>query len=260
MMRNTLLLALLAALAARPVSAQSLMRRVLDGPDGPVLFRFASRPGVCGDGATFVRDGFGGNNRISEGGNFSGNSRGDDWPPCVPGPVRVVVSVNGSEILRIRTYAGPRRAGDAPPRDLGDVSVTDATDFLDRVIEQAHGRTANDAVLPLVLADITPWPTLLRFARDEQLPRGVRNNVAFWLARGATAKLGLADRDDDDDDVRASAVFALSQQPKETAIPKLIEVARHAPHPGARAQALFWLGQSGDRRAIDLFDEILSRR
>ena len=253
------MLALAAAWA--PAAAQSLTRRVLGG-EGPVQFVFASRPGVCGDGATYVRDGFGGNNRIYEGGNFSGHSRGDDWPPCVPGPVRVVASVSGGEILRVRTYAGPRRVGDSPPRDLGVVPVSEAVDFLMRIVEQAHGRAANDAVLPLVLADsITPWPTLLRFARDEQLPRGLRSTVAFWLARGAAAKLGLADRDqDDDDDVRASAVFALSQQPKGTAIPELIQVARHAPHPDSRAQALFWLGQSGDRRAIDLFDEILNRR
>ena len=258
MIRLFLWLALVAA--STPAAAQSLTRRVLDA-DGAVQFVFASRPGVCGDGATFIRDGFGGNSRIYENGNF-GERRGDDWPPCAAGPVRVVASVSGGEILRLRTYAGPRRVGDSPPRDLGIVPVSDAIDFLTRLIEQAHGRAANDAVLPLVLADtITPWPTLIRFARDQQLPRGVRSNVAFWLARGASAKLGLTNREDDDDDeVRSSAVFALSQQPKETAIPGLIEVARSAPHAASRAQALFWLGQSGDPRAIDLFDEILGRR
>ncbi|HEY2377133.1 MAG TPA: HEAT repeat domain-containing protein [Gemmatimonadaceae bacterium] len=262
MTRHTLVLGLLAAVAARTAMAQSLMRRVVNGSDGPVQFTFASRPGVCGDGATFIRDGFGGNNRIYDGGNFSGHSRGDDWPPCGPGPVRIVASVSGGEIVRLHTYAGPRRAGDSPPRDLGMVSVGDAAGFLTNLVEQAHGRAASDAILPLVLADsIVPWPTLLRFARDEQLPRATRNTVSFWLARGAAAKLGLADRDDDDDDdVRASAVFALSQQPKESAIPELIEVARGAPHPAARAQALFWLGQSGDPRAVDLFEEILRRR
>lgn len=259
MTRLPLVLALVIACA--PAGAQSLMRRVLDG-DGSVQFIFAARPGVCGDGANFISDGFGGNNRIYVNGNFGRDSRDNDWPPCAPGPVRVVASVSGGEIVRLRTYAGPLRSGDSPRRDLGVVSVSEATDFLTRLIEQAHGRAANDAVLPFMLADsITPWPSLLRSARDEQLPRGLRSNIAFWLARGASAKLGLIDRgDDDDDEVRSSAVFALSQQPKETAIPELIDVARHAPHPASRAQALFWLGQSGDRRAIDLFDEILRRR
>jgi len=262
MTRVLIALCLTAAAAARSLPAQSLARRVADAPDGPIQFSFAARDGVCGDGATYVRDGFGGNNRIYEGGNFSGHTRGDDWPPCVDGPVRVVATLSGGQLVRLRTYAGPRRAGDSPPRDIGTVSVTDAADFLKGVIEQARGRASSDAVLPLVLADsIDPWPTLLRFARDDRESRSIRSTVAFWLARGAAARLGVADHDDsDDDDVRSSAVFALSQQPKDVAVPRLIEIARNNAHPAARAQALFWLGQSGDSRAVDLFEEILRRR
>jgi len=253
---------ILLAAAVQALPAQSLTRRVLDAPDGPIQFTFASRPGVCGDGATFVRDGFGGNERIYQGETFSGHSRGEDWPPCVPGPVRVVATVGGGELLRLRTYAGSLRDSNAPPRNLGMVSVDDAVEFLSRVIEQSRGRASSDAVLPLVLADsIKPWPTLLRDARDDHISRSVRSTIAFWLARGSAAKLGIADRgENDDDDVRSSAVFALSQQPKETAIPRLVEIARTSPHPAARAQALFWLGQSGDTRALDLFEEILRRR
>jgi hypothetical protein len=255
------LIALAAALALpRPTLAQSLERRVLESGDGTVQFSFASRPGVCGDGVSYVRDGFGGDNRIYENGNFSGRRHGDDWPPCMPGPIRVVASVTGGELLRLRTFAGPQHASAEPQlRDLGAVSVSEAVAFLTRVVEHGNGRPSRDAILPLVLADsISPWPTFLRYARDERLPRGMRSTVDFWLARGAAAKLGLADRDEDtDDDVRSSAVFALSQQPKDVAVPRLIDLARHAKYPAARAQALFWLGQSGDTRAIDVFEEIL---
>jgi hypothetical protein len=252
----------LTALAASSLPAQSLSQRILNASDGPIQFSFAARDGVCGDGATYVRDGFGDNNRISEGGNFSGHTRGDDWPPCIAGRVRIVASMSGGQLLRLRTYAGPLRSAASPPRDLGVVSVADATDFLTHVVEQAAGRASNDAILPLVLADsINPWSALLRFARDERLPRSIRSTVDFWLARGASAKLGYADRDDDDEDeVRTQAVFALSQQPKETAVPQLIEIVRHNSRPSVRAQALFWLGQSGDSRAVDLFDDILRRR
>jgi hypothetical protein len=244
--------------------AQSLSRRVANSPDGTVQFTFASRPGVCGDGATYVRDGFGGDSRIYEGGNFSGRSRGgDDWPPCVRGPLRVVATVSGGDAVRLHTFAGPRQEASVEGRrDLGVVSVDDAVDFLTHLVDQTHARAASDAILPLVLADsVAPWPTLLRFARDDRLSRGVHSTIAFWLARGAAAALGVAGHDDnDDDDVRSSAVFALSQQPKDFAIPRLIEVARNNPHPAARAQALFWLGQSNDSRALDLFEEILRRR
>jgi hypothetical protein len=262
MTRLSICTAASAMLHSQSIAAQSLQRRVLASPDGAVEFSFASRAGVCGDGATYLRDGFGGENRISNGGNFSGGRGEVDWPPCVEGPVRVFAVVSGGELVRLHTYAGPRRPLREEARDLGVVSVVDAADFLTRSIELASGRGGTEAILPLILADsIDPWPQLFRFARDQQLSRAVRSSVDFWLARAATGKLGLADRDDsDDDDVRASAVFALSQQPKDVAVARLIELVRTSSHPGVRAQALFWLGQSGDARAVDLFEEILRRR
>lgn len=250
-------------LATGTANAQSLQRRVLDTPDGTVEFTFAARAGVCGDGATYVHDGFGGQNRISDGGNFNGRGNDVDWPPCLEGPVRVLAFVNGGEITRLRTFAGPRRPlREASTSDLGTVPVEEVADFLSRTIERAQGRASTDAVLPLILADsIDPWPTLLRFARDDRASRATRGSVNFWLARGAAAKLGVVDRDDGaDDDVRASAVFALSQQPKDVSVPRLIDLVHTSSHPGVRTQALFWLGQSNDQRAIDLFEEILRGR
>jgi HEAT repeat protein len=52
-------------------------------------------------------------------------------------------------------------------------------------------------------------------------------------------------------------VFALSQRPDEEGVPALIRIARTHRHPELRRQALFWLGQSGDPRALTLFEEIL---
>lgn len=250
----------IAFVAPRVLPAQSLARRV-GRADGAVQFTFASRPGVCGDGQTYIRDPFDDNSRIYEGGNFSGHTRGGkEWPPCMSGPVRVVATVSKGELLRLHTYAGPRRQG-SDADDLGVVSVDDASAFLTSVVEQSRGRVAGDAILPLVLADsLTPWPLFLRFARNDRVSRETRQKATFWLGRGAAAKLGVTDRDEDEnDDVRNSAVFALSQQPREIAVPRLLEIARGNRHPAARAQALFWLGQTGDPRALDLFEEILVR-
>jgi hypothetical protein len=264
MSRVYVLVAAAGVVFSQSAGGQSLQQRVLASPNATVEFSFASRAGVCGDGATFIRDGFGGENRISENGNFSGGRRGEmDWPPCVEGPVRVVAVVSGGELIRLHTYAGPRRPlREAASRDLGVVPVADAADFLARTISEARGRPATEAIVPLILADsLDLWPRLFRFARDEQLSHTVRSSVDFWLARAATGKLGLADRDEsDDDDVRASAVFALSQQPKDVAVPRLVDLVRTSTHPGVRAQALFWLGQSGDPRAVDLLEEILRTR
>ena len=54
-------------------------------------------------------------------------------------------------------------------------------------------------------------------------------------------------------------MFALSQQPKDVGVPALIQVARTNRDPDVRRKAFFWLGQSGDPRAIALFEEVLTK-
>jgi HEAT repeat protein len=52
----------------------------------------------------------------------------------------------------------------------------------------------------------------------------------------------------------------LSQLRREEGVPILIRIARTHASPSVRKKALFWLGQSGDPRAIALFEEILTER
>ena len=63
--------------------------------------------------------------------------------------------------------------------------------------------------------------------------------------------------DDPESEVRQQAVFALSQLPKDQGIPMLTKLARTHRDPEVRKAALFWLGQSNDPRALELFEEIL---
>ena len=62
---------------------------------------------------------------------------------------------------------------------------------------------------------------------------------------------------DPETDVKRRAVFALSQLPKDEGVPRLIEVARTNGNAAVRKQAMFWLGQSNDPRALKFFEEIL---
>jgi HEAT repeat protein len=112
---------------------------------------------------------------------------------------------------------------------------------------------------------VTVWPALLRVAKSETRPRETRSQAVFWLGQAAgeaaTAELsGLVGDDSVDREVRKQAVFALSQRPRDEAVPALVRVARTHRDPEIRKQALFWLGQSGDPRAIALFEELLTRR
>src|SRR5215216_5847571 len=93
----------LLAAAISPVHAQSLAQRVSSAPDGRVAFTFAARPGVCGNGRSYIQTG---PNSFSGSwvGNFNETTRMD---PCVAGPVRVVLDRADRMVLSIQTYVGP---------------------------------------------------------------------------------------------------------------------------------------------------------
>jgi HEAT repeat protein len=86
----------------------------------------------------------------------------------------------------------------------------------------------------------------------------------FWLGQAAavevTRELGSLVADDDEEmEVREHAIFALSQRPREEAVPALIRVFRTSDEPRLKKRALFWLADTGDERAIALIEEILTR-
>ena len=92
----------------------------------------------------------------------------------------------------------------------------------------------------------------------------VRGQALFWLAQGAQKKLAAdtiagAIANDPETEVKKKAVFALTQMPDGAGVPKLIEVARTNRNTEVRKQALFWLGQSKDPRALDFIEQVLTR-
>ena len=82
-------------------------------------------------------------------------------------------------------------------------------------------------------------------------------------AAGDKATAGLVEVAGDaaaDQDVRLQAVFAISQRPKDEGIPALVDIAKNSRDPRIRKQSIFWLGQSGDSRAISYFEAILVKK
>jgi HEAT repeat protein len=100
---------------------------------------------------------------------------------------------------------------------------------------------------------------LARDGKNAQL----RGDALFWVAQRAGAKametVTNAIDNDPDTEVKKKAVFALSQMPKDEGVPKMIEVARNNRNPEVRRQAMFWLGQSRDPRALQFFEDILRK-
>ena len=102
---------------------------------------------------------------------------------------------------------------------------------------------------------------VLGVAHNDKSPR-VRGQALFWLAQRAAQKVAetaIADAiaNDPETEVKKKAVFALTQMPNGEGVPLLIQVARTNRNAEVRKQAVFWLGQSKDERALRFIEDVL---
>jgi hypothetical protein len=250
-MKTTLTILAATALTV-PVGAQSLEQRIRQAPDGLVRLSFAAREGVCGNGRNI---------------NWHERDNKDGWrSDCDHGPVRVALEVIGGQVHEVRSYVGGNWSDlNRRSTDLGTVPARAAGEYFLALAQ--NGRSIKgDAVLPAILADsITIWPDLLRIAKNTSVKSSTRKQAVFWLSQeaGTEATRGLTEIAEDEkgeQDLRKQAVFALSQLRNNDGIPTMIRLARSDRDPVIRKQAIFWLGQSGDQRAVEFFEEILTKR
>ena len=257
-MRTPIVFLVGAAILVSPLAGQSLSQRIARAPDGIVRMSFAAREGVCGNGRNI--NSYRSNSRSER------NKDGWDWD-CEPGPVRVAVDVRGGAVQHVRTYVGGRwRSYDGGgAADLGTVGAREAGEYF-LALAGTGTKVNGDPLTPAVLADsIVVWPGLLRIGKNQDVPMSVRRQAIFWLSQEVSeeATRGLAEiaeSDTDEQEVRKQAVFALSQLRDGAGVPVMIRVARGDKDPAIRKQAIFWLGQSGDSRAIEFFEEVLTRK
>ena len=258
----------LAAVAA-PAAAQSLARRINSAPEGRVQFSFAAKPGVCGNGRSYIQTG---PNSYSGSwvGSFDDARRID---PCVAGPVRVVVDRADRTVISLQTYVGPPSTPEGTT-DLGTVRAQEAADYLLSLARQAEGRVSRDAIMPAMLADGADTGTdLLEIARDQSRPRETRRSALSWLthavgeqatipSRITDALLQIARDESDNMEVRRSALNAIARLDHGAGIPPLVELAR-ANLAGDRTwlskESLSALARSGDPRARDFLRSVVQR-
>jgi hypothetical protein len=250
---------------SRPLPAQSgsLESRVSAVADGDVRMSFASRPAICGEGNSIMTG-----EHSHTVWNSSSYSADVEWDQdCEHGPVRLVLRVRDHAPVALHAYVGGRwrtpRDG-SHVTDLGTVSATEAATYLLGLARRLPSSPGSDAIFPATLADsASVWPTLAAIARDSSSPSRTRKQAVFWLgqaAGNATASLDSLARDQRvDESVREQAVFALSQRPHDEGVPALIQIATSNSDPALRKRALFGLGESGDPRAIDVFEKILTK-
>ena len=255
-----------AATSAPLLAQNTIAQRVSSAPAGVVRVQFAGRPGTCGDG----RDLIGYRKALfAESFQSIGNW---DAPNCRPGPVRVALSVANGRVTKMKTYVG----GDWPRTnervtDLGAVSPGEAATYFFALVPQLErGGDKSRLLLPAVLADDpSALPRLISLARDESRVQDTRRQAIQWIgllgdanvvpvlvefARGGGASPTGDDIDEDDEapgkkGLATTAMAALSLLDNGAGVPALIDLAR-AGTSGTRASAVFWLGQTGDPRAL----------
>ena len=221
--------------------------------NGTLRLQFRARPGVCGSGQSMSFN------------THSPSRRNGEWESeCEPGPVRIAMDVANGAPTALRFYVGGRWSPSSSATDVGAVSAAQAGVYFARLAETGSGKLAREAVTVSTLADSsTAWPVLLRIAKDDTRDRELRKSAVFWLgqaASDATAALnGLVEDEGGDVEVREQAVFALSQRPSGEGVPALLAIARGKLDPRIRRKAIFWLGQSGDPRAVSYFEDVLTR-
>jgi len=183
--------------------------------------------------------------------------------------ILVLFRAEQGRLERIRSYSAgcALDAGGLPVVWLTDVRPVESVKLLRSLVasgasgEKGGRRVEEPALAALAFhADPSALEALIGLARQDASGH-VRGQALFWLAQRAGSKVaGVITRaieDDPETDVKKRAVFALSQLPHDEGVPLLIDTARKNRNPAVRKQAMFWLGQSNDPRALAFFEEVL---
>ena len=192
-----------------------------------------------------------------------------------PRVARILLRVDGGRVGRVQAFS-PDCALDVGPLPfvwLDGVRASESADLLGALLGQDRAgdpespdpeRNVTDGALLALAMHSEPRAVdvMLKAARPPSSSR-LRRQALFWLSQTASRKAGAGIRSAVDDDpdvaVKKQAVFALSQLPPDEGVPHLIRVARTHAAREVRKQAMFWLGQSEDPRALAFFEEVLTR-
>ena len=238
------------ATSAPDAFAQSLANRIASASDRSVQFSYPVRPGVCGDGRTYISTGSG---------NFYGSFSSSSTDQCLAGPVRVVADLADRNVIALRTYVGgPAAPAEAGVANLGVVTSAEAADYLMGVAARADGRVGRDAISAALLGEnVDVTSRLIDIGRDQNRPLETRRAALSGLARSnsrdldriGSALVQIATNESDVQAVRTSALSALSRLDHGAGIQPLVQLAGGNLTSWVGRQAMTVLARSGDPRA-----------
>ena len=200
----------------------------------------------------------GGGCRIEEHGSF--NMRGRGEPAMDEETAVVLLRAESGRIGRVRVLS--RGCGiDASGRTLvwvDDVAPADSLRVLSSLVAGGEGgerdKRSESALLAIAVHEGTAADDALERWLDPSQPLAIRKKAAFWMGnmrgrRGYEALVRVLGSDPSGE-MRAHAVFALTQSDVPEAVDAIIRVARTDGSAHVRGQALFWLGQKAGQKAV----------
>jgi hypothetical protein len=236
--------------ASAPLAlAQSLANKVASASDRSVQFTYPVRPGVCGDGRTYISTGSG---------NFYGSFSTNAADQCLTGPVRVVADLADKNVIALRTYVGGPTTVETGVTNLGTVTSAEAADYLMGVASRADGRVGRDAIFAALLGEnVDVTSRLLDIGRDQNRPLETRRAALSGLVRSDSRQLDkigpalvqIATNESDAQGVRTTALSALSRLDHGAGIQPLVQLAGANLTSWVGREAMTVLARSGDPRA-----------
>jgi hypothetical protein len=243
-------LAVAISASASNAGAQSLANKIASAGDRSVQFSFPARPGVCGDGRSYISTGPG---------NFYSSFSSNTTDQCQTGPVRVVLDLADKNVVALRTYVGALSpAVDAGVANLGAVTSAEAADYLLGIASRADGRVGHDAIFAALLGDnVDAVSRLLEIGRDQNRPLETRRAALAGLGRSdapqlekiGAALVQIATNENDVQQVRTQALSVLSRLDHGAGIQPLVQLASGNMSSWIGRESLRVLSGSGDPRA-----------
>ncbi|HEY1951290.1 MAG TPA: HEAT repeat domain-containing protein [Gemmatimonadaceae bacterium] len=246
--------------AGGPLAGQTLASRIASAGDRTVQFSYPARPGVCGDGRTYISMG---------GGNFYGSFSSNNSDQCQAGPARVVVDLADRNVVAVRSYVGTVSAAvDPGVTNLGTVSAAEAADYLLGVATRADGRVGRDAIFAALLGEnVDATPRLLEIGRDQSRPLETRRAALAGLTRADAAQLDrigpalvqIATNESDVQAIRSQALAVLARLDRGAGIPSLVQLASGNMSSWIGRESIRMLASSGDPRARQFLRSTVQR-
>jgi hypothetical protein len=179
------------------------------------------------------------------------------------------MALHRSEEVAQRLYKMARGPETGDPQEtvfwLGEARGEAGLDSLERLLEELpQGDTRRQINFALAQnGSSAAFELLTRISRSDADPEQ-RSTALFWLAEAFPEQAGdillKALADEQNQEVKEQAVFAVSQLPHEMSSPMLLDIARDSQQSDeVRKQALFWLANSDDERAVAALTELLTR-